>query len=61
MPQLLGLVLIGAAIWFVGRALRREMSRVGEQLRRDERKQDKRQVTALEKDEDGVYRPRRDN
>lgn len=61
MPQLLGLVLIGAAIWFVGRALRREMSRVGEQLRRDERKQDERQVTALEKDEDGVYRPRRDN
>jgi hypothetical protein len=61
MPQLLGLVLVGAAIWFVGRALRREMSRVGEQLRRDERKQDERQVTALEKDEDGVYRPRRDN
>lgn len=61
MPQLLGLVLVGAAIWFVGRALRREMSRVDEQLRRDERKQDERQVTALEKDEDGVYRPRRDN
>lgn len=60
MPQLLTIAVLGAAVWFVGRALRREMSRVGEQLRKDEREAQERQVAALEQDEDGVYRPRRD-
>lgn len=61
MPQLLTIAVLGAAVWFVGRALKREMARVGEQLRRDERETAERQVEALEKGEDGVYRPRRDN
>jgi type IV secretory pathway TrbD component len=61
MPQLLAIAILGVAVWFVGKAVRREMSRVGEQLRRDERKKAERQVTALEQDEDGVYRPRGDD
>lgn len=61
MPQLLAIAVLGAAVWLVGRAVRREMSRVGEQLRRDEEKKTARSVTALEKDEDGIYRPRRDD
>ena len=58
MPQLIAIALIGGLGWYAWRALKREMSRVGEELKRDEVKTDN-QPTALERGEDGVYRPRK--
>lgn len=54
MPQLIALGLIGGAIWFGWRALKREMARINEETRAAEKKS--RNITPLEEDEDGVYR-----
>ena len=58
MPQVLALALIGGAAWFAWRALKRQMRQVGEELRR--RENVGREVTPLERGEDGVYRPKDD-
>lgn len=58
MPQLIALALIGLVVWYAWQALKREMARVGEDVKQDEEPRPQRQVTALEKGEDGVYRPR---
>ena len=59
MPQLIAIVLIGGVAWFAWRALKREMARVGEQLRDEETARAEREGTRLEAGEDGVYRPER--
>ncbi|MEC9343192.1 MAG: hypothetical protein VYD64_05025 [Pseudomonadota bacterium] len=57
MPQLIALGLVGVLGWYAWRALKREMSRVGNELKRDEVKRES-QPTVLERGEDGVYRPK---
>ena len=57
MPQLIALALVGGLGWYAWRALKREMSRVGNELKRDEVKREA-QPTVLERGEDGVYRPK---
>lgn len=60
MPQLIGLAVLGAAVYFGYRMLKREMARVGAEL--DERtgmKDKAEQIPTLVKDpETGVYRPK---
>ena len=60
MPQILAIVLVGAVIWYAWRALKREMKRVDSEVRSQENKKTMRDVTPLEQDKDGVYRPSRD-
>lgn len=59
MPQLIAIGLIAAVVWFAWRALKREMARVDSAVRDQESKADVKEVTPLEKDEDGVYRPKK--
>ncbi|MGI9400067.1 MAG: hypothetical protein ACR2O0_02345 [Rhizobiaceae bacterium] len=59
MPQLLAIGLIAAVIWIAWRALKREMARVDAAVREQEVKSEAKEVTSLEKDEDGVYRPKK--
>ena len=56
MAQLVGIALIGGLIWFGYRKLKDEMARVGKATRESELKE--KRGTALEPDEDGVYRPK---
>lgn len=58
MPQLIALALVGGLGWYAWRAFKREMARVGDELRKDEVKAEN-QPTVLERGEDGVYRPKR--
>ena len=58
MPQLIALALVGGLGWYAWRALKREMTRVGEELKRDDVKADA-SPTVLEPGEDGVYRPKK--
>jgi hypothetical protein len=60
MPQVLAIVLVGAVIWYAWRALKREMNRVDSEVRGQESKKTIRDVTPLEKDKDGVYRPKKE-
>jgi hypothetical protein len=60
MPQLLAIVLVGAVIWYAWRALKREMTRVDTEVRGQENNKTIRDVTPLEQDKDGVYRPKKD-
>ena len=55
MPQLLGIALIGGAIWLGYRALKKEMARVADEVRKAEVKENGK--TELKQGEDGVYRP----
>ena len=55
MPQLIGIALIGGAIWFGYRALKKEMARVAEEIKQTEAKE--KAKTELKPGEDGVYRP----
>ncbi len=57
MPQLIAIALIGGVAWFAWRAFKREMARVGDELRNQETVNKERDVTSLEAGEDGVYRP----
>jgi membrane protein implicated in regulation of membrane protease activity len=56
-PQAIALGLLALLGWIVVRSLRREMERVGRQMREQEVRG--RDVTALERGADGVYRPKR--
>jgi hypothetical protein len=56
MPQVIALALIGGAAWFAWRSFKRQMIQVGEELRR--RENDAREITPLERGEDGIYRPK---
>ncbi|MCB1465419.1 MAG: hypothetical protein KDJ90_24040 [Nitratireductor sp.] len=58
MPQLIALALVGGLGWYAWRAFKREMTRVGDELKRDEVKTQN-QPTVLERGEDGVYRPKK--
>ncbi|MCG6858984.1 MAG: hypothetical protein LJE67_13060 [Salaquimonas sp.] len=60
MPQLIALALVGGLGWYAWRALKREMTRVGDELRHDEVKAND-QPTVLERGEDGVYRPKKND
>lgn len=60
MPQILAIVLVGAVIWYAWRTLKREMKRVDNELRSQESKKTMRDVTPLEQDKDGVYRPKKE-
>ena len=54
MPQLIGLVLVGGAVWLACRAVSKQMKKVGEELRRAEQKA---KPVPLKRDDDGVFRP----
>ncbi len=64
MPQLLVLILAGAALWVGYEWVRKETRRVRSDLREAEealRRKQEREVPSLERDpETGVYRPRTD-
>lgn len=59
MPQLIAVVLIAAVAWYAWRALKKEMARVDSAVRDQEQKAEIKEVTPLEKDEDGIYRPKK--
>ena len=59
MPQLIALGLIGAVVWYAYRALKRHMASIGEEIKKTEAAT--KTVDALEKGEDGVYRPKKNN
>lgn len=59
MPQLVAIVLIGGVLWVAWRALRREMARVGDELDERDRVKSDQKVEHLERDADGVYRPKK--
>ena len=64
MPQLIAIALVGGVAWYAWRAFRKEMARVGGELRDAEKvrvRPDEKKVTQLEKGADGVYRPGRDD
>ena len=58
MPQILAIALIGGVAWFAVRAFRKEMARVGEEVRRQEAKSAAKEIEPLEQGKDGVYRPK---
>ena len=55
--QLIAVGLVGGLLWYGYRAFKREMKRVGEEMREEERK--KASKTVLKQDSDGVYRPKK--
>lgn len=57
MPQLIALGLIGGVVWYAYRAFKRQMASVGEEIKKTEAATIS--VDALEKGEDGVYRPKK--
>jgi hypothetical protein len=57
MPQLVAVALIGGVVWYAWRVLRREMARIGREMAEQDSKKAAKDVTILEKGEDGVYRP----
>ncbi len=57
--QLIAVGLVGGLVWYGYRAFKREMKRVGEQIREEEKKAASK--TVLKQDEDGVYRPTKDD
>jgi len=57
MPQLIAIGLIGGLVWYGYRALKRHMAEIGEEVRKSDPAT--KSVDALEKGEDGVYRPKR--
>lgn len=59
MPQLIAIALVGGVVWVAWRALQREMARVGDELADRERTKSAEKVEHLERDADGVYRPRK--
>jgi hypothetical protein len=59
MPQLIALGLIGGLVWYAYRAFKRQMAAVAEELRKSEEDNNPKTVDALEKGDDGVYRPKR--
>jgi len=64
MPQLIAIVLVGGVAWWAWRLFKKEMARVGGELKEAEKvrvRPEQKAVTQLEKGPDGVYRPGRDN
>lgn len=57
--QLVAIGLVGGLVWYGYRAFKREMARVGRETREAEKKASAK--TVLKQDEDGVYRPHKDN
>lgn len=58
MPQLIGLALLGAVVWFGYRALKREMERIGRETREAERQaEEAKRGKELVRGDDGVFRP----
>ena len=57
--QLIAVGLVGGLIWYGYRAFKREMKRVGDELREEEKKAARK--TVLKQDPDGVYRPHKDD
>jgi len=61
LPKLVIIILVGAAIWYGYRAIKKELLRARAQLREaDIGKNGTDKVQPLEKDEDGVYRVKDD-
>lgn len=58
MPQLIALGLVGGLVWYGYRAFKKQMEKVGEELKNAEGKAAMKNVDALEKGQDGVYRPK---
>ena len=58
MPQLITIALVGGVAWLGYKAIRREMTRVGETVRKSEVK--KQSPVKLKQGDDGVFRPRDD-
>jgi len=57
LPKLIILGLAVAAMWYVYRTIKREMARVGEELRKAEvKKNGAEEIQPLVKDKDGIYR-----
>lgn len=56
MPQLIGLALAGVAVWVGYKFIRREMARVGEELRKAAADKSEPKSQSLEEGPDGVYR-----
>ncbi len=56
MPQLLGIVVLGAALWYGYKVVKREMVRVSQEVREAEQRAQTEQKTLI-KGSDGVYRP----
>ncbi len=56
MPQLIGLALAGVAVWVGYKFVRREMARVGEELRKAATDKSEPKSQPLEEGPDGVYR-----
>jgi hypothetical protein len=57
LARLIILGLVAAAIWYGYRAIKREVSRIRNQLSEaQDAKEPKTEIQPLEKDEDGVYR-----
>jgi Mg2+/citrate symporter len=59
--QLLALTLVGLVVFIAWRALKKEMKRVGDELERQETRRAKHTIPVLQKDKDGVYRPKNDS
>jgi hypothetical protein len=59
MPQLIAIGLIGGLVWYGYRAFKRQMAAVGEELNQRQRDKNMKTVDALEKGQDGVYRPKK--
>jgi len=57
--QLVAVGLVGGILWYGYRAFKREMKRVSDEIREEEKKAA--QKTVLKQDEDGVYRPHKDD
>ena len=60
MPQLIGLALAGVAVWVGYKFVRREMARVGEELREAAADKSEPKTQPLEEGPDGVYRLKND-
>ncbi|MCF6322180.1 MAG: hypothetical protein L3J32_10490 [Rhizobiaceae bacterium] len=57
LPKLLILILVVGAVWYIYRAIKREMNRVREELRKAEvDKSSTGEPQPLVKDKDGIYR-----
>lgn len=60
MPQILALALVGGVVYYGYKVFKKEMKRVAAELDEAEQKKNPKEVTVLQKDEDGVYRPKED-
>ena len=58
MPQLIAIGLVGGLVWVGYRAFKRQMDRVGKEMRDQQKTRGAKLADKLELGEDGVYRPK---